>query len=131
MNGRSGQPQHGVDVFGKRSAADKFSGVQCKGKGGRYGHQVTEAELKEEVGKAKTFSPPLGEWILATTAQSDTAIQEAARKISTEHQREGLFSVSVLSWDEILSRLNQIFGCCAGGGASRRRYPSRIRATKR
>jgi tetratricopeptide (TPR) repeat protein len=105
LNGRGGQPQHGVDVFGKPPEASRWSGVQCKGKEERYGQQVTETELRTEVQKAKSFEPPLGEWILATTAQSDVEIQRIAREISDEHQAQGLFSVTVLGWDEIVARL--------------------------
>jgi tetratricopeptide (TPR) repeat protein len=105
LNGRGGQTQHGVDVFGKPPEASRWSGVQCKGKEERYGQQVTETELRTEVQKAKSFEPPLGEWILATTAQSDVGIQHIAREISDAHQAQGLFSVTVLGWDEIVSRL--------------------------
>jgi len=107
MHGRSGQPQHGVDVYGKPPQATRHSGVQCKGKDGRYGHQVTEDELREEVEKAKSFSPVLGEWILATTAERDAKIQAVAREISEAHQAHGLFSVTVLAWDDIVSLLNR------------------------
>jgi len=106
LNGRGGQPQHGVDVFGKPPEASRWSGVQCKGKDGRYGQQVIETELRAEVEKAKSFQPPLGEWILATTAQSDAEMLRIAREISDAHRAQGLFSVTVLGWDEIVARLS-------------------------
>jgi len=103
LNGRTGQPQHGVDVFGQIGESNNWFGVQCKGKDGRYGdlHQVTEKELTEEVNKAKNFKPKLTRFILATTAPNDAKIQEIARKITVEHQECGLFTVQVKSWDEI------------------------------
>ena len=49
-NGRIGQPQHGVDVYGRRGASsDHYVGVQCKGKDANYGGAVTKAELEAEV----------------------------------------------------------------------------------
>src|SRR5690606_31304848 len=66
---------------------------------------VTETELRTEVEKAKSFEPPLGEWILVTTAQSDAEIQRIAREISDTNHAQGLFSVTVLGWDEIAARL--------------------------
>jgi hypothetical protein len=41
-NGRNGQPQHGVDVFGSPNAVrDVSHGVQCKGKDRAYGRKAT------------------------------------------------------------------------------------------
>ncbi len=45
LNGRSGQPQAGVDVFGTNASTGGLEGVQCKGKDGRYGHSVGVDEL--------------------------------------------------------------------------------------
>jgi hypothetical protein len=37
-NGRIGQPQHGVDVYGRRGGpSGHYVGVQCKGKDANYG----------------------------------------------------------------------------------------------
>ena len=42
-NGRVGQNQHGVDVYGISAFDGKLHGVQCKGKNANYGAQLTEA----------------------------------------------------------------------------------------
>ncbi|KAF0219134.1 MAG: hypothetical protein FD174_2220 [Geobacteraceae bacterium] len=104
-HGRSGQQQHGVDIYGRPDQRPDYEGVQCKGKDGRYGQHVTETELKTEVEKAKEFYPRLKRFILATTAPNDKEIQLAARKITEEHLAVGLFAVEVLGWDEIQRRL--------------------------
>lgn len=52
-NGRQGKAQHGVDVYGRRNCKH-WVGVQCKQK---MDEAVSEAELREEVDKAKSFSP--------------------------------------------------------------------------
>ena len=94
-NGRRGQPQQGVDVF----VPDKDIGIQCKKRDIK--RKITEQELEEEVEKAKNFRPGLKRFILATTCQRDTKIQKTGREISKKHEREGLFSVEIHSWEEI------------------------------
>ncbi len=105
MHGRSGQVQHGVDVYGCKDGKGDWCGVQCKGKDGRYGQAVTERELKQEVKKAILFEPPISEFVLATTAQADANIQKVARDITEEHRHKGLFQVRVYGWNEIHRRL--------------------------
>lgn len=97
-NGRQGQPQAGVDVFGLKKG--KQVGVQCKLRDQHYGARVAVAELKEEVAKAKTFEPKLTEFVLATTAPKDVALQKAARKLSTTALR-----VVVMAWEDLVERL--------------------------
>lgn len=101
MNGRGGQQQNGVDVFGQHNSTGPYHGVQCKGKDGAYGGAVTEKELRDEVDKAKGFEPKISSFVLATTAPNDAKIQKVARDITVENEKEGLFSVAVLGWDEI------------------------------
>ena len=69
VNGRSGQEQNGVDVYGYRNEdRDRLVGVQCKKK---YENKVTEKELRAEVDKAKNFKPKISEFFLITTAPRD------------------------------------------------------------
>src|ERR1700722_19093968 len=85
-NGRQGQAQHGVDVFGIPSLGDQYAGVQCKGKATYFGQIVTESELSAEVEKAKSFIPPLKSFTLVTTARNDQAIQAHARKLTIRNR---------------------------------------------
>jgi hypothetical protein len=107
-NGRSGQAQAGVDVFGRRAGRAAYSGVQCKKRSTTPdGSPITEDELRAEVEKAKTFEPVLGdEFVLASTGRRDAKIQAVARRISEEHAALGLFQVYVYSWDDIQDSLN-------------------------
>src|SRR5882757_11197927 len=64
-NGRTGQKQHGVDIFGRRDGGKgRWVGIQCKGKDADYGGEVTEAELRAEVKKTEGFVPSIEEFIL-------------------------------------------------------------------
>lgn len=80
MHGRSGQKQHGVDVYGRRGGAGTaWVGVQCK----HSEDEITESELRTEFAKALNFTPPISEFILATTALRDNKIQSVARAMTT------------------------------------------------
>ena len=98
LHGRTGQPQNGVDIWGRRGGqGTHWVGVQCKGKDIDYGREVTEKELRAEVKKARKFRPTLSEFILATTAPDDAKIQEVARTITQENEsRAGLANMPML-----------------------------------
>lgn len=101
-NGRRGQPQCGVDVFGSRNGdRQSFCGVQCKGKDANYGSKAALSEITAEIAKAESFAPPLEHWVFATTAPVDGRLQEAARELTIQRKRVGLFGMDVLGWQEI------------------------------
>lgn len=104
-NGRSGQAQYGVDVIGRPGGGDRHHGVQCKGKDAFKHESVSIKELEIEVQKAKLFNPPLEHFILATTGPKDAHVEERARQLTEEHLGKSLFSVTVLSWPDILELL--------------------------
>lgn len=101
MHGRSGQQQHGVDVYGTDRVHEKWVGVQCKGKNGDYHAEVTTSELQQEVEKAKKFTPALNRFVLVTTAPNDQKIQKEARRLNLENLKSGLFEVDVMGWEEL------------------------------
>lgn len=101
-NGRRGQAQHGVDVFGSLNQdRHSYLGVQCKGKDSNFGSRATWPEILAEITKAEKFSPGLDKWIFATTAAVDASLQQAARELSVERTGRGQFSIDVLGWEEI------------------------------
>lgn len=108
-NGRSGQRQHGVDIYGRRGGGSgPVVGIQCKGKNGDYGKKVTEKELRAELEETKKFKPALSEFILITTVLSDALIQEAARLLEVEQRAAGRnISVQVWGWDRVLQEINR------------------------
>jgi tetratricopeptide (TPR) repeat protein len=97
-NGRSGQPQAGVDIYGKDGGVPV--GVQCKQKDGLLRSRLTVAELEREVGEARGFEPPLRRFILATSGPRDGKVQQRARELSAPG-----FDVEVWSWEEIWHEL--------------------------
>jgi len=104
-HGREGQSQRGVDVFGRPGRGSEWAGVQCKLKSELTGGRLTRAEIEKEVAKARDFNPRIASLTIATTAPRDAAVQEAARQITEALRKEGLFSVSVASWEDVRQRL--------------------------
>jgi hypothetical protein len=105
-NGRRGQPQHGVDIFGMpERPRGSFHGVQCKGKDAGYGSELTVTELKREVKKADLFIPALENFIMTTTAPRDVHLQQHTRELSEARAKRGRFRVHVLAWEDIQSLL--------------------------
>jgi hypothetical protein len=102
--GRNGQRQNGVDIRGQPSDRAN-AGVQCKGRRQWPPVKLTTAEIDEQVREALKFSPPLTEFIIATTARNDNAIQDHAAAITERHRQAGLFSVHVYAWDELSRRI--------------------------
>lgn len=104
-NGRHGQPQNGVDIYGRPDQGTSWGGVQCKGKDNYGDKSLTEDEVETEVENAKSFEPTISQFIVATTGPKDAKIEKLARKITEEHLRDGLFSVHIWGWRDIVTRL--------------------------
>jgi hypothetical protein len=105
-HGRQGQRQNGVDIYGRPSGT-RYAGVQCKGGSKWPPDTLTIREIDEEVNKAKSFTPKLSEYIIATIGQNDVALQNHARRITEEHEQVGLFSVHIAPWSELMRRISQ------------------------
>ena len=105
LHGRTGQPQHGVDIYGQPDGNQHYHGVQCKGHDGNLGAAVTERELKAEIHKATAFDPRLAHFILATTAPRDAKIQGLVRRLNGRKRKP--FTVDVLFWDDIVTLYDQ------------------------
>jgi hypothetical protein len=103
-NGRRGQTQDGVDIFG-RDLSGAWLGIQCKQKDQILWSKLTVRAIEEQVLAAKQFRPHLAKFILASTGPRDSKLQQRARVLTEKHKREGLFIVEVWSWDDIWHEL--------------------------
>lgn len=104
LNGRKGQRQHGVDLFGRRSETLDWVGVQCKV---RSNGILTKEDVIADCEKAKNFNPKLSEIAFATTAPRDESLQELARELTEQNKKNGHFMVTVSSWDDIQLELSE------------------------
>ncbi|WP_302761340.1 hypothetical protein [Phocaeicola coprocola] len=99
LNGRNGQSQNGVDIWGKSMFEHGYSGVQCKGKNGNYQSKLTTVEIDNECKKAVTFRPNIKSFVMATTSPRDVDIQKYCRNLN--EQKLYPFSVDAWAWDDI------------------------------
>lgn len=106
-NGRRGQRQNGVDLFGLRAGdPEHHVGIQCKLKSD--GHALTEDEVRGEVAKALTFKPRLKEYFVITTAPDDVAMQELARELTAELGKAGTpLLVYVWGWNTLEEKITE------------------------
>ncbi|MGC1861040.1 MAG: hypothetical protein WA733_07930 [Methylocystis sp.] len=106
-NGRRGQRQNGVDLFGMRNGDPAhYVGIQCKAKSeGRF---LTEDEVRDEVKKALTFKPELREYFIVTTAPDDVALQELARELTADLKAKGrTLPIYVWGWNTLEERISE------------------------
>lgn len=100
-NGRSGQGQRGVDVYGIPVNEVAYYGIQCKGKDDYLDVNFTTTEIDIELTKAQKFKPLLKKFYFATTAKKDVNIEEYIRIKNLEFKETGLFEVHLFAWDDI------------------------------
>ena len=101
-NGRQGQAQKGVDVYGIKKGECVYRGIQCKGKDDYTNSQLTESEIDNEIAKALLFTPKLYSFYFATTANKDAHIEEYIRNKNLESISNGGFEIDIFAWDDIV-----------------------------
>lgn len=106
-NGRSGQSQNGIDIYGIPKNEIAYYGIQCKGKDDYSKSELKEAEIDEEISKALKFTPPLKCFIFATTANKDAVIEEYIRNKNIENIKKGSFSIDIFSWEDIADLIEE------------------------
>ncbi|VVS92218.1 hypothetical protein [Desulfoluna spongiiphila] len=99
-NGRQGQSQDGVDIFGEDECGRPV-GVQCK----LTTKSISIGIIDREIKNAEGFKPELSSLYIATTAPRDAKIQREVRLISLERVDNGRFPVGILFWDDLTQEL--------------------------
>lgn len=97
-NGRPGQAQQGVDIFGPDDIGRRV-GIQCK----RYATALTLKIIEEEAINAEAFQPALATLYVATTNDHDAKLQQQVRIYSDNRVAAGKFAVTLLFWDDVVS----------------------------
>jgi len=106
-NGRNGQNQCGVDIYGMPLGETKYFGIQCKGKDDYKKSKLTKTEIDSEIIKALNFQPPLKALIFATTADKDTSIEQYVRQQNIKQLENDQFSIDIFSWGDIVELLEE------------------------
>jgi hypothetical protein len=97
-NGRRGQRQFGVDIFGSVDALPV--GAQAKNI-----DRASEAIILDEVEKASQFKPELTQYHIAIAGSRDAHVQQLVRTLSLERRRQGLSPVYIHFFDDIVDGL--------------------------
>lgn len=98
-NGRPGQKQKGVDIFGPDFIGRRVA-IQCK----RSVEAPTLKLIEDEANKAQSFGSLSALWI-ATTADHDAPLQEQVRTLSDKRVANGDFALGLLFWEDIVDGL--------------------------
>jgi len=106
-NGRNGQPQAGVDVYGIPMGEERYWGIQCKGKDDYSNTKLTKTEIDEEITKAKTFKPELAMFIFATTMNKDSEIEEYVRIKDLKSRKNSGFEILLFCWEDIADLIDE------------------------
>lgn len=104
--GRSGQKQHGIDVFSNQDSTV----IQCKHRNNLNSVSSIvkdlKKELKEDVKKAAQSDIAFNHFILVSTYRHDAELQHYA--IELRDQFKYSFNISYIGWDEIIKWLIQL-----------------------
>jgi hypothetical protein len=100
-NGRNGQSQAGVDVYGVPKGELNYWGIQSKGKDDYVNAKLTKKEIDNEIAKAHNFKPNLSVFIFATTMNKDSVIEEYVRIKDLESRKNGKFEILLFCWEDI------------------------------
>ena len=106
-NGRSGQAQNGVDIYGIPSGEDSYFGIQCKGKNEYSNTKFSKQEIDNELEKAEQFQPKLKKLYLTTTAEKDAKTEEYVRKKNLESKEKNNFEIHLFSWEDIVDLIEE------------------------
>jgi hypothetical protein len=100
--GRSGQAQHGVDIYGQQNSSENYIAIQCK----RYGeNKLSVQRIVAELEKADSFPSPISKYLIATTESRDAKIQDFIRILNDDRKSENKFIVHVVFWEDLCSDL--------------------------
>ncbi len=106
-NGRLGQAQSGVDVYGIPNGESEYWGIQCKGKDDYSQAKITEKEILTEVSNAQKFEPKLKVFIFACTSNKDVKTEQFVRIIDQENRSKGSFEVLLFCWEDIVDLIEE------------------------
>ena len=106
-NGRNGQPQAGVDIYGVPKGETSYWGIQCKGKDEYISARLTTKEIDLEIEKARTFKPQLDVFIFSTTMNKDSSIEEYIRLKDLKSRQIGGFEILLFCWEDIADLIDE------------------------
>lgn len=104
LYGHRGESQSGVDIFDP-SGERPVIGAQCKLRG--PSKSLRRAEVRDEVRKARSFTPSLDLYLIMTSAKRTAATYQAVATLNRDHTAQGLFQIQLMTWERIEQLLQQ------------------------
>ena len=68
---------------------------------------MTTNEIDNEIDNAQAFKPALKRLVFATTSDKDAALEEYVRIKDEENRKNGLFTIDIKSWQDIVDMLER------------------------
>ena len=99
-----GGTQEGIDII-DLSGKNPLRAAQCKLH--EDSKPITAREIEDEVTKARGFKPPLGLYVILTTAKGNKNAHDTVIAINRAHRQQGLFEVQLITWNRIEELLDQ------------------------
>lgn len=99
-NGRPGQSQAGVDIYGVDEIGRPVA-VQCK----NFKASPKLTLIEKEIANAEKFKGKLTTLFIATSADHDSKLQQQVRLLSEKRVASDKFAVTMIFWDEIVDGL--------------------------
>lgn len=103
-NGRNGQKQKGVDIYGIPEGKQNYYGIQCKHKDNG---KLTEKEIENEISLAENFKPEIEHLIIASTNIKDVNLEEFVREQDILRRKNNKFGVELYCWEDIEGLLSE------------------------
>jgi len=98
-------PQNGVDSY--KQLPNCCIGVQSKKKDLDVGKAVTIKDIKEEIRKAKKFSPKLNKYIIITSLPIDSKTETFSRRVNQRYLNGNFFEIEIWCQKKIKELLNK------------------------
>lgn len=108
-NGRAGQSQDGVDIYGY-TEDNELVGIQCKVKSKadfenkNFKTQFLN-EIRQEIAKGQNFSSKLKSFLIITTAPRDASVQKEIIELDNDIFQQNGFHIKIIFWDDISDML--------------------------
>lgn len=104
INGRSGQKQDGIDIYGQPNQSDLWFGIQCKL---REEGNLSRSDIEHEIRMAHSFRHKLDTFIVATTLPRDNKLQAVIEQLNELETIQNSFKVQIRFWEDICSLLDE------------------------
>lgn len=103
INGRSGQKQDGIDVYGQPNRSNLWFGIQCKL---REDGGLSQSDIEHEIQMSRSFRHQLDTFIIVTTLPRDNVLQKTVERLNEIETSQNNLKIQIRFWEDICSLLD-------------------------